>query len=80
MEASRQVLPQVEKAMVKPTEEGTTSKSMSSAAAEKSDEALGVLGMLVENHLAREVEESETAQEARLKLEAKYEGKDTSRR
>lgn len=65
--------------VVKPTEEGTTSKSMSSAAAEKSDEALGVLGMLVEKHLAREIEECETAQEAWLKLEAKYEGKDTSR-
>jgi hypothetical protein len=66
-------------AAVNPSAEGVKTRSSSSEASDKSDEALGLIGLLVEDHLLREVDEAESAHALWKTLETMYAAKDTSR-
>ena len=58
---------------------GTETRSSSKDATDKSDEALGLIGLHVENHLLRDVDEADNAKELWERLEQTFEARDTTR-
>ncbi len=64
---------------VNPSAEGVKTRSSSSDTSDKFDEALGLIGLLIEDNLLREVDEAESAHALWKTLEKMYAAKDTSR-